>query len=333
MSHPPSTVPLRPLGRTAVQVSPVGLGCWPIAGVSTIDVNDADSIATIRAAVDSGVNFLDTAYCYGPQGESELLIRRALAEMPAGQRDALVIATKGGIHYDAQGKQAPDARPATLRRECDESLQRLGVDHVALYYLHAPDPATPLAESAGAVRALVEQGKARAAGASNCTLSQLQEFHAICPLAAVQLPYNMLQRDIEEQTIPWCADRGIAVAAYWPLMKGLLAGRMSRDAALDERDSRRKYPMYQGEEWQRNQAFVDALKQIAEQAGRTVAQVVINWTIHQPGITSALCGAKRPWQIQETAAAMGWELTPAQRAAVDAAIAARGKAEATRLFR
>lgn len=333
MNTPPLTDDLRQLGSTNIRISSVALGCWPIAGVSTIDVNDDDSIATIRAALEAGVNFLDTAYCYGPRGESERLIRRALD----GMRDRAVIATKGGIHYafpeDGASQQEQDGRPETLLRECDESLERLGVDRVELYYLHAPDPNVPIAESAGAVQRIVESGKALAGGASNCTLDELKQFHAVCPLAAVQLPYNMLQRDIETDTIPWCIANNISVTAYWPLMKGLLAGRLEKDKPLDERDSRRKYPQYQGEEWDKNQAFVAELRRIAVEAGRTVAQLVINWTIHQPGITSALCGAKRPWQIEETAAAMGWRLTPAQHAAVEAAIAARGNAEARRLFR
>jgi aryl-alcohol dehydrogenase-like predicted oxidoreductase len=321
---------LRPLGASGIRASPVALGCWPIAGVSTFDVNDADSVATVRAALEAGVNFLDTAYCYGPAGESERLIRLALDGV---RREDVVIATKGGIHYAAARQQEQDARPETLARECDESLRRLGVDHVELYYLHAPDPNVPLAESAGAIRRLVEAGKARCAGASNCSLEELQAFHAVCPLAAVQLPYNMLQRDIEEATIPWCLAEGIAVTAYWPLMKGLLAGRLAKEAKLDERDSRRKYPQYQGAEWERNQAFVDELRAVAADAGRTVAQVVVNWTIHQPGMTAALCGAKRAWQIEETAGAMGWRLTAEQHAAVERAIFARGKAEAKRLFR
>lgn len=318
----------RRLGKTEFTVSTVALGCWPIAGVSTLDVNDADSIATVRASLDAGANFLDTAYCYGPNGESETLIRRALE----GRRDEAVIATKGGIHYNAAGKQEQDGRPETIARECDESLTRLGTDRVELYYLHAPDTKVPLADSAGAVQRLVEAGKTLSAGASNCSLEQLKEFHAICPLTAVQLPYNMLQRDIERDTIPWCRDNQIAVTVYWPLMKGLLAGRLSDKAPLDERDSRRNYPMYQGEEWEKNQAFVDRLREVAETAGKSVAQVVINWTIHQPGVTSALCGAKRPWQIEETAGAMGWSLTPEQSATIEAAIKARGPAAAKRLF-
>jgi aryl-alcohol dehydrogenase-like predicted oxidoreductase len=207
----------------------------------------------------------------------------------------------------------------------------LGTDRVELYYLHAPDPSVPLTESAGAVRQMVESGKALSAGASNCSLDQLKEFHAVCPLSAVQLPYNMLQRDIERETIPWCREQQISVTAYWPLMKGLLAGRLDA-AKLDERDSRRTYPMYQGDEWEKNQHFVQRIREIAADAGRSVAQLVVNWTIHQPGITSALCGAKRPWQIEETAAAMGWTLAPEQTAAIETAIAARGAAAAKRLF-
>jgi aryl-alcohol dehydrogenase-like predicted oxidoreductase len=321
-------IDLRPLGRTNLQVSSVALGCWPIAGVSTLDVNDADSIATVRASLDAGVNFLDTAYCYGPNGESETLICRALE----GRRDQAVIATKGGIHYNAAGKQEQDGRPETIARECEESLVRLGTDRVELYYLHAPDPKVPLADSAGAVQRLVESGKTLSAGASNCSLEQLKVFHTVCPLTAVQLPYNMLQRDIERDTIPWCRENQIAVTAYWPLMKGLLAGRLSDKAPLDERDSRRNYPMYQGEEWEKNQAFVDRLREVAETAGKSVAQVVINWTIRQPGVTSALCGAKRPWQIEETAGAMSWSLTPEQFATIEVAIQARGPAAAKRLF-
>ena len=324
----PSPHEFRPLGNTDILVSPVAFGGWPIAGVSSLDVNDADSVATIRAARDAGINFIDTAYCYGKQGESEKLIRRALE----GARQHTVIASKGGIHYNAAGTQAQDARPDTLLRQCDESLRRLGVDHVDLYYLPAPDRTVALADSAGAIRRLVEAGKTRSAGASNCTLAELQEFDAVCPLAAVQLPYNMLQRDIERDTVPWCMSRGIAVTVYWPLMKGLLAGRMAADHQLDERDARRKYPMYQGDEWEKNQAFVADLRRIAADAGRTIAQVVVNWTIHQPGITAALCGAKRAWQIEETAGAMGWRLTAEQCAAVEKAIAARGPAAAKRLF-
>ncbi len=178
----------------------------------------------------------------------------------------------------------------------------------------------------------MEEGKTRSVGVSNFTVEQMEEFHAVCPITAAQMPYNMLQRDIEQRTIPWCRERNIAVMIYWPLMKGLLAGKLPRGEALDERDNRRNYPMYQGDEWQKNQDFLDQLRHAAAFSGHTVAQLVVNWTISQPGITSALCGAKRPAQIEETAGAMGWQLPAEQRAIIDAAIAARGPTATKRAF-
>jgi aryl-alcohol dehydrogenase-like predicted oxidoreductase len=312
---------LRQLGTTAIQVSPIALGCWPIAGMSSADVNDQDSLATIRACFELGINFLDTAYAYGLNGESETLIAHAIAD----RRADFIIASKGGIHWTPPRVQVIDGRPETLKRELDTSLDRLGTDYIDLYYLHAPDPNVPIAESAGAIRRFIEQGKARAAGVSNVTLDQLKEFAANCPLAAFQPHYNMLQREIEVDTLPWCVENHVAVCVYWPLMKGLLAGRIPREHVFPTIDSRHKYPMFQGDEWQRNNDFVDELRTIADEAGRTVSQLVLNWTIHRPGITVALVGAKRPEQIRENAAAVGWQLTHDQLERIDAAIKRRGR--------
>ncbi|HUY93249.1 MAG TPA: aldo/keto reductase [Pirellulales bacterium] len=310
----------RPLGTTDLTVSPIALGCWPIAGITSIDVTEANSLATIGRCFDLGINFLDTAYCYGRDGESERLIRRALGS----RRDEMVIATKGGIHWGPDGKQVKDGRPETLKRQCDESLRRLGTDRVELLYLHAPDPNVPAAESAGALKELMEAGKTLSVGLSNATLAQLEEFAAVCPLAAFQPHYNMLQREIEADTLPWCQAHGVSVMVYWPLMKGLLAGKLPRDHVFAPGDGRAKYPMFQGEEWRKTQDLLDELRAIAADARRTVAQLVINWTIHRPGITVALCGAKRPDQIEENAGALGWQLSEAQRARIDAAIKRRG---------
>jgi aryl-alcohol dehydrogenase-like predicted oxidoreductase len=317
----------RTLGNSGISISPVALGCWPIAGVTTIDTNDTDSVATIRACFDLGINHLDTAYVYGPNGESENLIRRAIE----GRRGEMVIATKCGIHYEG-GQMVTDGRSEQLRLECEESLCRLGTDHVELLYLHSPDENVPIEESARAFAELLAAGKTRSVGASNCSLEQFQAFHAVCPLSAVQLPYNMLQRDIEKRTIPWCVANGISVMVYWPLMKGLLAGKLPRDRSLDPRDGRRKYPLYNEQDWPKNQEFLDRLREAAALTGHTVAQLVINWTIHQPGITAALCGAKQPWQISETTGAMGWSLTDKQLTLISSAIAARGPVPAARSF-
>lgn len=310
---------LREIADTGIRVTPIAMGCWPITGVTSIDVTEASSLATLEAAADSGLNFFDTAYCYGYDGESERMIARALGH----RRDQLVLASKGGIHWEDR-VQHKDARPATLLRQCDESLRRLNTDRIDLYYLHAPDPNTPLAESAGAFRQLLDAGKIRSVGVSNFSRSQLDEFHAVCPIHAYQPHYNMLQREIESSQLPWCVEHGVSVMVYWPLMKGLLAGKLPRDHQFDQKDGRRKYPMFSGDEWRKNQDFLDALRPIALETGRSVAQVVLNWTIQRRGITVALCGAKRPDQIRDNAAAMTWSLTPDQIARIDQAIAARG---------
>lgn len=320
MAGTTSVFPRRPLGQLTEGVTPIAMGCWPIAGITSIDVTERDSLATLQAAFDAGINFFDTAYCYGFHGESERMIATALGT----HRHELVIASKGGIHWE-NGVQVRDGRPETIKRQCDESLARLQTEQIDLYYLHAPDPKVPLAETAGAYRELLQAGKIRAVGLSNAHRAQLAEFHAVCPLAASQPRYNMLQREIEADDLPWCIENHVACVVYWPLMKGLLAGKLPRDYQFDPRDGRQKYPMFHGVEWQKNQDFLDHLRPIAQTVGVSVAQVVLNWTIQRAGITVALCGAKRPEQITDNAATLHWRLTPAQISQIDAAIAARGE--------
>ncbi|MEW4526495.1 aldo/keto reductase [Maioricimonas sp. JC845] len=312
---------LRQLGQSELKVSPVAMGCWPIAGITSINVTEQDSLATLQAAADAGINFFDTAYSYGYDGESERLIGRALGS----RRDEIVIATKCGQHWGPGRERVRDGSPERIRQDCEESLRRLGTDRIDLYYLHAPDPDVPVEESAGALLELKNSGKVRAVGVSNFhAIEQYEAFHAVCPITANQPHYNMLQREIEEDRLPWCRDHNVAVCVYWPLMKGFLAGKLPRDHKWDPKDGRQKYPVFQGEEWTKTHDFLDRLRPIAERAGRTLAQLAIAWTIQQPGITAALCGAKRPDQIRETAVAMDWELTPEDLAEIEAAIAARG---------
>lgn len=311
---------LRPLGQTSINVTPVAMGCWPITGITSVDVTEQDSLATLQAALDAGINFFDTAFVYGYEGESERLIARALGH----RRKEIVIASKCGLHWENR-KQARDARPETIRRECRESLRRLQTDRIDLYYLHAPDPEVPLAESAGAFRQLLDEGLIRAAGVSNFSqVAQFEEFHSVCPITASQPHYNMLQREIEAEQLPWCERYRVSLCVYWPLMKGFLAGKLPRDHRWDPKDGRQKYPVFQGAEWDRTHDFLDALRPVADELHVTLAQLVIAWTIQRRGITAALCGAKRPEQIRETAAAMSVRLSADQLARIDLAIQARG---------
>jgi aryl-alcohol dehydrogenase-like predicted oxidoreductase len=238
-------------------------------------------------------------------------------------REEIVIATKCGLHWKNK-VSISDASPETIFAECDESLRRLGTDRVEVYYLHAPDPQVPIAESAGAIRDLMHNGKVLSAGLSNASVEELAEFNAVCPLSAYQPHYNMLQREIEDSQLPWCIENSVSTMVYWPLMKGLLAGKLPRDHQFDPKDGRQKYPMFQGEEWAKNHDFIDRLREIADDIGYSVPDLVVNWTIQRRGITAALCGAKRPEQIIETAGALGWQMSPDAVNAIDQAIADRG---------
>jgi aryl-alcohol dehydrogenase-like predicted oxidoreductase len=316
----------RPLGRSAVAVGPLGLGCWPLAGMTRAGVTRAAAEATVAAAIDAGITHLDTAYCYGEHGESE----RAIAAAIHGRRQRVVIAGKCGIHWEPDAaatpprRQAVDGRPERIRAEVEESLRRLGTDHLDLLYLHAPDPQVPLPESAGELARLLAAGKARAIGASNMSLAQLEMFAAACPLSACQLHFNMLQREIEREILPWCRAHGVAMVVYWPLMKGLLAGTMRRGQVFPTSDSRHKYPMFNGAEFERNLDFVEALRPIAARLGCSLPDLVLAWTAEQPGITSVLFGATSPEQVAINARALGVDLDDEARRDIAAATAARG---------
>jgi aryl-alcohol dehydrogenase-like predicted oxidoreductase len=320
----------RPLGSSPVSVGPLGLGCWPLAGMTRSGVTREAAVATVRAAIDAGITHLDTAYCYGEQGESERAIRAALAEIGPAARDGVVIAGKCGINWepdasrDPPRRQAVDGRPERIRAEVEESLARLGTDRLDLLYLHAPDPTVPIEESAGELRRLLEAGKARAIGLSNATLDQLGRFSGECPLAACQMHFNMLQREIEREILPWCRSRGVAMVVYWPLMKGLLAGKMHKGQVFPPSDSRHKYPMFNGEEFTKNLDFVEALRPIAAGLRSALPDLVLAWTAEQPGITSVLFGATSPEQVAENARALTCDLDDQARRAIAAAIAARG---------
>jgi aryl-alcohol dehydrogenase-like predicted oxidoreductase len=331
----------RHLGSSGIAVGPLGLGCWPLAGMTRAGVPREAAVATVRAAVDAGIVHLDTAYCYGEQGEADRAIGEALgwsggARLSRVPRDAVVIAGKCGIHWEPDASRDPprrqvvDGRPERLRAEVEESLARMGTDRFDLLYLHCPDPAVPIEESAGELKRLFDEGKTRAVGLSNAGVELLARFAAECPLDACQLHFNMLQREIEETALPWCRERGVAMVVYWPLMKGLLAGKMHRGQVFPTSDSRHKYQLFGGVEFDRNLDCVDALRPTATRLGVTLADLVLAWTAEQPGITSVLFGATSPAQVQENARALACDLDDQARADIRAAIAARGPVPRTR---
>lgn len=290
----------RRLGQSGLEISPVALGCWPLAGITSGAMTDNAAVEVINAALEVGVNHLDTAFAYGRHGESERRIARALR----GLRNAVVLATKLGVYWDESGALRQTGRPELLRRQFEESLWRLELDEVDLLYFHAPADDAPLSDSAGLFRDLLAEGKTRAVGVSNLSIEQMNVFVAECPFVACQVRYNLLQREIEADVLAWCRDHNVGLVAYEPLAMGLLTGKFSRDHVFAEDDWRRQSPLFSGEAWSNNLDEVERMRPLAEARGCSVAQLAVAWTISQPGVTAALCGAKRPEQIRETARAM-----------------------------
>jgi aryl-alcohol dehydrogenase-like predicted oxidoreductase len=317
MTIPPSQQFQCPNGLPA---APLALGCWPLAGMTRSGVTRDAAIRTIAAALDHGINHLDTAYCYGERGESETAIATAIR----GQREQVFLASKCGIHWQPDRRQTVDGRPERIRAEVEESLQRLQTDHLDLVYLHAPDPYVPVEVSAAALRQLLQEGKTRAVGLSNGSVTDNQRFATACPLAACQRHFNMLQQEIRPELLPWCRDHGVKMTVYWPLMKGLLAGGMTREQTFPKTDSRHKYPMFQGEEFQRNLEFVAIISKVADRLGLSVVALVLAWTMAQPGIASVLVGATSPEQVAVNAQALNCRLDESAHSEIAAAINNRG---------
>lgn len=279
--------------------SPVVLGLWPIAGVTSVGVTDEQSRRTIAAALDSGVNTFDTAFSYGYRGESD----RLLGQMIAGRRDEVVVIGKVGQRWTANHQRQIDASPQSLVADAEESLSRIGIERFDLLMLHSVDPQVDIRTSAEAIAGLQRRGLTRRIGVCNVDFEQLRCFAEAAHPAAVQWPLNLLQRDILDPRVRWCESENVAVLVYWTLMKGILAGAITRDHVFAAGDSRPSYEIYKGAARERTHEIVDSLRRLAAEHGRTVSQLAIGWALSQSGVTAALVGAKRPAQIRETAAA------------------------------
>jgi aryl-alcohol dehydrogenase-like predicted oxidoreductase len=324
---------MRQLGTSDVKVSPVIFGAWAVGGWMWGGQDEADSIEAIRAAVDHGVTTIDTAAVYG-QGYSEEVVAKAIK----GRRDKVQIATKCGMRWDspAEGEQGTDpwpqtnnqghditivknSRPASIAYECEQSLRRLKTDYIDLYQIHWPDKGTPVEDSMRAMVKLKEQGKIRAIGVSNYDAEWLANAGKVTRLASNQPPYSLMQRKIERSVLPYCREHRIGIICYSPLERGLLTGKVTPDRKFPEGDHRANHPFFKPET---RQAVLDALRSIQPIADRhkaSLAQVVINWTIHEPGITAALVGARNAEQAAHNAGAMAFELREDERRQIRAA--------------
>ena len=305
----------RKLGSSEIDVSAVAFGAWAIGGWMWGGTDEDKAIGAIHAALDHGINLIDTARVYG-YGRSEQIVGRAIHD----RRDRVVLATKCGLvwdreegtfffHADDQGAtQRPsekkiykNLRPDSIRREIEESLKNLQTDRIDLYQTHWQDPSTPVDDTLAALVKLKEEGKIRAIGVSNCSLEELKAYGRI---DSDQERYSMLDRGIEQNgSLDWCRQQNIAVLAYSPLANGLLTGKIDPDRQYNPGDLRRTQIRYRPDNVRRINALLEQLRPMAERHRATVSQLVIAWTFSQPGLTTALCGARDPQQAIENAAA------------------------------
>ncbi|CAN7769948.1 aldo/keto reductase [Variovorax sp. LjRoot84] len=300
----------------AKPVSRVGLGTWAIGGWMWGGTDDAQSIATIRAAVDSGINLIDTAPVYG-FGHSEEIVGEALA---GGLRDKTVITTKAGLDWP-NGSVRRNATAARIRTEVEQSLRRLRTDRIDIYQVHWPDPLVPHDETAAQLERLRREGKILAIGVSNYSPSQMESFSRKTLLATVQPPYNLFERSIENDVLPYARQHGLTVLAYGALCRGLLSGRMRADTVFPGDDLRSTDPKFQQPRFSQYLAAVDALERFAhERHDKSVLALAIRWILDQ-GPTIALWGARRPDQLAGVDAAFGWKLSDGDLRDIDALLA------------
>jgi aryl-alcohol dehydrogenase-like predicted oxidoreductase len=304
---------------TDLKPSRIGLGTWAIGGWMWGGSDDAESIRTIQSAVDRGVTLIDTAPVYG-FGHSEEIVGRALAE--GGRRDKVVIATKVALDWK-DGKPFRNASRGRIVKEIDDSLRRLQTDVIDLYQVHWPDPNVPVEETAGALKDLLKVGKIRAIGVSNFSPAQMDKFRAVAPLATNQPPYNMFEREIERDVLPYCQRNKIVTLAYGALCRGLLAGKMTESTKFSGDDLRLNDPKFQKPRFQQ---YLQAVKQLdrfaSDNYGKRAVHLAVRWILDKQGEGFALWGARRPEQLDPIDEVYGWKLDDAAMAEVDKILAA-----------
>lgn len=297
-------------------VSRIALGTWAIGGWMWGGPDDRNAIATIHEALDLGITLVDTAPVYG-FGHSEEIVGQALA----GRRDRVAIATKVGLDWKDDHKPFRNSSPARIRKEIEDSLRRLRTDYIDLYQVHWPDSAVPMEETARTLEALVREGKVLALGVSNFSIAQMEAFRQFAPLCAVQPPYNLFERAMEHDILPYARQHDLAILAYGPLCRGLLSGKMTAETKFGADDLRSADPKFQPPRFAHYLQAVRELQDFArEKHGRSLLALAIRWVLDQ-GPTIALWGARRPDQIAAVADAMGWHLSADDRREIDAILA------------
>ncbi|MBX3402814.1 MAG: aldo/keto reductase [Phycisphaeraceae bacterium] len=329
----------RPLGSSGIQASIVALGTWVMGGWMWGGNDDDDAVRAIHAAIDRGMNFIDTAPIYG-FGHSEQIVGRALAALGPAARSRAVIATKCGMVCNTR-EGRPMARstalgpsetghieiyifngPESIRRECEDSLKRLQTDSIDLYQTHWQEQQTPYEDTMAALLKLKDQGKVRAIGVCNATTAEMDRYRAAGSLDSDQEKYSMIDRKLDVEQLPYCREHNIAVLAYSPLALGLLTGKVGPEREFALGDMRRTHRRFTRENRAAIGALLEQLQPIAAAHSCTPAQLAIAWTVHQPGITHALVGARNEAQVAENAAAAAITLSSAEIAQMNTVIAA-----------
>jgi aryl-alcohol dehydrogenase-like predicted oxidoreductase len=316
----------RRLGASDLELTPVVFGAWGIGGLMWGGGDDAQAVDAIRAALDAGINAIDTAASYGP-GRSEELVGQALR----GRRAGVIVATKCGLHWDEpvgatrletvglDGRTQRlyhDLRPASVRAECEGSLRRLAVDTIDLYQIHRPDPLNGFEDALAEMLRLRDQGKIRWIGVSNFSLEQTERAQQVAGIVSIQPSYSLLDRAIEADVLPWCRRAGVGVMAYSPLARGLLSGHVRLDTTYPVTDHRSSQPLFAPESRRRVLAGLEKVRPIAEAHGVSLANLAVAWAIGEPGITAALVGARTPAQATENARAASVRLADDERRAI-----------------